>query len=75
MPETIIVKGEGITLDLLLHRKYGVPGRALMPTALTLNPGVSDNGPFIPLGTSVVIPDLPASSSSTTKVVTLFGET
>lgn len=72
MPETITVRGEGITLDLLLWRRYGVRGRALVETALKANPGVADLGAILPLGTVVTLPDLPTTSKATRKVVTLF---
>lgn len=72
--ETIIVRGEGITLDLILWRRHGVRGQALVEAALTLNPGLAALGPFIPLGTSVIIPDLPPQpASQPAKLVSLFG--
>ena len=62
MPETITIRGEGLTLDLLLWRKYGVRGRALIETALDTNPGLSELGPVLPLGTVVTLPDLPTAT-------------
>ena len=73
MPETIVIKGEGITLDLILWRKYGVRGRSLVEQTLDLNPGLSGLGAFLPLGTEVILPDLPAQQQISTRVVSLFG--
>ncbi len=74
MAETITVRGEGISLDLLLWRRYGVRGQALVEQALELNPGLSALGAILPLGTVVILPDLPPEPSTpAVKVVSLFG--
>lgn len=73
MPEIVTIRGEGIALDLLLHRRYGVRGRQLLEQTYELNPGLASLGDYLPLGTVVVIPDLPAASSTTRTVITLFG--
>lgn len=72
MNEIITIKGEGISLDLLLWRKFGVRGRELVEVTLSLNPGLAALGPFLPLGTVVVVPPLPAVSTTPVKLVTLF---
>lgn len=61
MAETVIVRGEDLTVDLLLWRKYGVKGRALVEATFALNPGLAALGPVLPLGTSVILADLPAA--------------
>ncbi|MCF1502893.1 tail protein X [Afifella sp. H1R] len=74
MAETITIRGEGISVDLLLWRRYGVPGRALVETTLTLNPGLADAGAVLPLGSKVILPELPRRDVAVErKVVTLFG--
>jgi phage tail protein X len=73
MPETITVRGENIPLDLLLWRRYGVRGQSLVGAALDINPGLADLGPILPLGTTVIIPDLPPETAPAVKVVSLFG--
>ncbi|MDQ0314865.1 tail protein X [Amorphus orientalis] len=75
MPEERTVRGEGITLDLLLWRRDGVRGRELVEAALDLNPGLADLGAVLPLGTVVFLPDPPAARSAPVprKVVDLFG--
>lgn len=72
--ETIIVRGEGITLDLLLWRRHGVRGQALVEEALDLNPGLAALGAVLPLGTAVMLPDLPPlPATPPVRVVSLFG--
>jgi phage tail protein X len=73
MSQAITVKGEGITLDLLLYRVHGVAGQGLLEQTLDLNPGLGATGPVLPLGAAVIVPDLPATGAGSTKVVTLFG--
>lgn len=73
MPQTIFVGGDNVTVELLLHRVHGVRGRALVGDALRLNPGLADLGLFIPAGTSVIVPDLPAPGQVRKTLKTLFG--
>lgn len=74
MTETITVRGEGITLDLILHRRYGVRGRSLLERTLRLNPGLASLNIVLPLGTVVVVPDLPSETLMKRRVVSLFGD-
>ncbi len=50
--------GYCLTVELVLHRKYGVRGRELMSETLQTNPGLAGAGPVLPLGISFTIPDL-----------------
>ncbi|KAB0571282.1 tail protein X [Brucella pituitosa] len=71
--QSITVKGEGITLDLLLWRAYGVRGRILVEEALALNTDLAALGAIIPLGTLVQLPDLPPEETGQSRqVVSLF---
>lgn len=75
MIETIVVRAEdGLPLDLILWRRYGVRGRELITNGeiFAVNPGIAELGPLVPAGTEVVIPDLPAESRTPQKLVTLF---
>lgn len=72
MAEFVTIRGEGITLDLLLWRRHGVRGRELVSAAFDANPGLAAKGAFLPLGTVISLPDLPARTSSVRKVVSLF---
>lgn len=73
MPETITVRGENITIDLLLWRKYGVRGRSLLERTYELNQDLALLGPVLPLGTVVTLPDLAAETGEARQVVSLFG--
>ncbi len=73
MTEQIRVKGDNITLDLLLERRHGWRGRELVEAALALNPGLAALGVTIPLGTLVNIPELPPRKNEEVEVVDLFG--
>lgn len=74
MPQSFQIRREGMTVELLLHQAYGVEGRALLERTLEMNPGVSALGPFLPLGSAVIIPDKPARDAfSYRPVVDLFG--
>ncbi len=74
MPETVTIRGEGITADLLLFRRYGVRGQALVEEMLDTNPGLAALGPVIPLGTEVILPDLPPiETTAARKIISLFG--
>jgi phage tail protein X len=59
MPATITVKGDDVTLDLLLWRRFGRTGQSMTEATLALNPGLAALGAVVPLGTRVVLPDAP----------------
>lgn len=73
MTVTVTVRGDGITVDLLLWRHYGVRGREALAGTLDLNPGLASVGVNLPLGTVVTLADLPDDDNTTTEVVDLFG--
>lgn len=62
MPDKFTVRGEGLTVELVLHRKYGVRGRSLVEETMRINPGLAGLGAFLPLGTTFSIPELPAQT-------------
>ncbi|MEP3049405.1 MAG: tail protein X [Roseibium sp.] len=71
MPETIKIAGDNLTFDLILWRRYGLPGLRLVEETMALNPLFI--GPYLPLGAEIVIPDLPVQQAYQREVVTLFG--
>lgn len=71
--QTITIKGEGISLDLLLWRRYGKAGQNLLSEVFNLNPGLAAKGYDLPLGTVVIVPELPVSETKPRPVVDLFG--
>jgi phage tail protein X len=72
MAKTFTVRGEGLTVDLILWRKYGLRGRSLLEVTLDANPGLGKLGPVLPLGTRFSIPDLPPQTTPTVARVSLF---
>jgi len=56
MPLTLTA-AQGDVLDALIWREAALRGDAL-PAVLEANPGLADLGPFLPLGTPVIVPDL-----------------
>lgn len=54
--ETVVVKGEAITLSLLVWRRFKKQSTGFVERVLDLNPGLADLGPFIPVGTAVLFP-------------------
>jgi phage tail protein X len=74
MPQTIEVKGDNLTADLLLWRIHGVRGQGLVEEMLELNPGLVAKGLLLIPGDTVIVPDLPVEEPfATREVVTLFG--
>ncbi len=53
--QTIVVSGDGITLPLLIWRRFLKPMPGLLEDTLDRNPGLADLGPVLPVGTSVTI--------------------
>lgn len=54
--ERIVVSGEGITLPLLIWRRFRKPMPGVVEQAFGINPGLAAQGPFIAPGTVVLIP-------------------
>ena len=54
--ETIIVKGDAITLSLLVWRRFKKQNTGYLERVLDLNPGIADHGVFLPVGTEVKFP-------------------
>ena len=72
MAEPFTVMGEGLTVELILHRMYGIRGRALVEETLRSNPGLAALGPFLPLGTIFMPPDLPPQTAASRPRKSLF---
>ena len=54
--ETVTVRGDGITLSLLVWRRFRKPMPGLVEQILDLNQGLAALGPVLPIGTRVDIP-------------------
>ncbi|MEM1149751.1 MAG: tail protein X [Pseudomonadota bacterium] len=74
MTETVTVRQEGLTLDMLLVRRFGLQGQTLIAKTLDLNPGLSAAGTVLPIGREVVLPatPLPEETAAQVTVVDLF---
>lgn len=73
MIETLTVTSEFTTLDLLLWRRYRREVKGLVEDTLDRNPGLSDLGAFLPVGTKVLV-DAPApdAGKAAAAVVSLY---
>jgi phage tail protein X len=54
--ETYRVATEGLSVDLLIWRRYRRQMPGLVERTLVLNPGLAAKGPVLPVGTVVRIP-------------------
>lgn len=54
--ETIVVRGDEITVDLLLWRRFRRYDLGLVERVLHMNPGIADGTVFLPIGFAVKIP-------------------
>ena len=59
--EKITVNGEGLTLDLILARRFGARrAPSLVAKTLKLNPGLAAEGLILAIGREITLPDVPA---------------
>ena len=70
MTETIKIVGDNLTLDLILWRKHGLRGLALIEEAMKLNPDVENV--VLPRGSEVILPNFQTHYRKNSKIVTLF---
>jgi len=50
--ERIVVEGDGVTLSLLVWRRFRRPMPGLVETILDRDPGLAALGPLLPVGTA-----------------------
>lgn len=71
--ETVVVKGEAITLSLLVWRRFKRQSTGFLERVLDMNPGLADLGPIIPVGTSIIFPiDAPELKKKERNIVHLW---
>jgi len=58
----LITAMQGDTVDMICHRHYGITA-GVTEAVYAANPGLSDLGPILPLGTQITLPDLPTQSA------------
>lgn len=72
--EQYVVRQDDLMFDLILWRRYGRYGQALIEQALVLNPGVAELGTAVPVGTVLALPPMPPRTTLyTARTVALFG--
>ena len=54
--ETVTVGGDGLTLSLIVWRRFHRPMPGLVEQILDLNPGLADQGDVLPVGVSFDMP-------------------
>jgi phage tail protein X len=54
--ETITVEGEGLTVSLIVWRRFHRPMPGLVKQIYDINPGLADHGPFLPVGIQFEMP-------------------
>ena len=54
--ERITVEGDGITLSLIVWRRFRRPMPGLVEQIHDMNPGLADLGAFLPVGTTFDMP-------------------
>ena len=71
--ETVVVKGEAITLSLLVWRRFKKQSTGFVERVLDMNPSLADLGPIIPVGTSIIFPiEAPELKNKERKIVHLW---
>lgn len=71
--ETVVVKDDAMTLDLLVWRRFKHQKPGLVERTLSLNPGLADMGVHIPVGTKVILPvEAPGTAPAQRPVVRLW---
>lgn len=74
MSQTITIRGDNLTADLLLWRIHGVRGQELIEEMMEVNPGLAELGAVLPSGSIVIVPDMPIEEPfATREIITLFG--
>ena len=54
--ETVTVEGDGLTVSVIVWRRFKRPMLGLVEAIYDLNPGLSDLGQALPVGTSFEMP-------------------
>jgi phage tail protein X len=70
--QTVIVRGEGVTLERMLARRDRAYTPGLAELAFTINPGLAALGPVVPPGTAVKLPLASALPAAQATVVRLW---
>lgn len=67
---TIYTTMQGEMVDMICRRAYGDES-GFVERVLDVNPGLAEIGPILPIGTRVLLPDLPKAAQEL-KIVSLW---
>lgn len=70
--ETLIVKEDFTTLDILLWRRFGREIRGAVDATLTINQDLAEQGPYLAVGTNVDIEIPDVKAEPVVKIVRLW---
>ena len=56
MTQTVLVEGDGLTVSLIVWRRFHRPMPGLVEAIYDINPGLADHGPTLPVGISFEMP-------------------
>lgn len=56
LTETVTIEGEGLTVSLIVWRRFRRPMPGLVERIHALNPGLADLGPVMPVGARFDMP-------------------
>lgn len=70
--EEMTVEGRGVTVPLLIWRRFHKEMPGLLGRVYEANPGLADLGEFLPLGTVVLMPIPAPKKTPVTKPVRLW---
>ena len=56
MTQTVLVEGDGLTVSLIVWRRFHWPMPGLVEAIYDINPGLADYGPILPVGIRFEMP-------------------
>ena len=62
--EPVTVEGDGLTVSLIVWRRFKAPMPGLVEQVYGINPGLAALGPVLPVGTAFLLP-IPTPRSQT----------
>lgn len=71
--ETVTVKTDFTSVPLIVWRRFRRPMPGLVEAIYEANPGLADNGPYLPVGTEFQMPvETPRETDTVLETVTLW---
>ncbi|WP_099867838.1 tail protein X [Pararhizobium haloflavum] len=72
--ERIVIEGEGITVPLLVWRRFKRPMPGIVEQVFEMNQNLADLGLFLPVGTEVLMPIPTPRPAPIVEPVRLWGD-